>query len=158
MNTQTSLSLFTIVAGWAITHLTFLKRGEETYKLRRLLHLPKEVFDHIKHLPFPVPGEDGHYKPFSDVFGSDASEEFQPSQKKVTKTKAKTLPFYASVQHIKNSQSMVQCEECNMWHLIFSKYKLKAAQCQKLQQVIRDYSYTCGVKLEDFNLGDKLKG
>ena len=69
---------------------------------------------------FPVPGEDGHYKAFPDVFGSDASEEFRRSQ--VSK-KAKTLPFYASVQHVKNSQLMVQCEECNMWRLVFSKYK-----------------------------------
>ena len=38
-----------------------------------------------------------------------------------------------STQHVKNSQLMVQCEECNMWCLVFSKYKLKAAQRQKLQ-------------------------
>ena len=83
-------------------------------KKLRPIRLLREVFDRIKHLPFPVPGEDGHYKPFSDVFGSDASEEFRPSQKKVTKTKARALPFYASVQHVKNSQLMVQCEECNL--------------------------------------------
>ena len=102
-------------------------------------------------------GEDGHYKAFSEVFGSDASEEFQPSQKKATKTKARTLPFYASVQHVKNSQLMVQCEECNMWRFVFSKYKVKAAQRQKLQQVISDYSYTCGAKFEDLNLGKEFK-
>ena len=56
--------------------LDILKCGEETYKLCRPICLPREVFDHIKHLPFPVPGEDGHYKAFPDVFGSDASEEF----------------------------------------------------------------------------------
>ena len=118
-------------------HYTFdvLKCGEEACELCRPVRLPREVFDLIKHLPFPEPGEDGHYKAFSDVFGSDrcTSEEFRPSQKKVTKTKVKTLPFYASVQHIKNSQLIVQCEECNMWRLVFSKYKLKAAQRQKLQ-------------------------
>ena len=52
---------------------------------------------------------------------------------------------------------MVQCEECNMWHLVFSKYKLKAAQCQKLQQVISDYSYTCGAKFEDLSLEKNLR-
>ena len=84
-------------------HYTFdiLKCGQETCKLCKPIRLPREVFDRIKHLPFPVPGEDGHYKAFSDVFGSDASEEFRPSQKKVIKTRARTLPFYASVQHIK---------------------------------------------------------
>ena len=120
-------------------HYTFdvLKCGEEACELCRPVSLPREVFDLIKHLPFPEPGEDGHYKAFSDVFGSDTctSEDFRPSQKKVTKTKVKTLPFYASVQHIKNSQLMVQC---NMWRLVFSKYKLKAAQHQKLQRVICD--------------------
>ena len=42
-----------------------------------------------------------------------------------------------------------------MWHLVFFKYKLKAAR-QKLQQVIGDY-YTCGAKLEDLNLGEEFK-
>ena len=128
----------------------------ETCKLCRPICLPREVFDHIKHLSFPAPGEDGHYKAFPDVFGSDASEEFRLSQK-MTKKKANTLPFYASVQHVKNSQLMVQCEECNMWRLVFSKYKLKAAPHQRLQQVIGDYSYTCGAKLEDLNLGEEFK-
>ena len=54
------------------------------------------------------------------------------------------------------SKLMVQCEECNMWRLVFSKYKLKAPR-QKLQQVIIDYSYTCGAKFEDLNLGEDVE-
>ena len=57
-----------------------LKWGEESCELCRSVCLPREVFDRIEHLPFPVPSEDGHYKPSSDVFGSDTSEEFRPSQ------------------------------------------------------------------------------
>ena len=52
---------------------------------------------------------------------------------------------------------MVQCEECNIWRLVFSKCKLKAARRQKLQQIISDYTYTCGAKFKDLNLGEECK-
>lgn len=52
---------------------------------------------------------------------------------------------------------MVQCEEWKMWRLIFSKYEAQSSTCKKLQQVISDYYYTCGPKLEDLNLGDGFK-
>ena len=44
------------------------------------------------------------------------------------------VPFYASVQDVKNAQLIVQCEECNMWRLVYSKYKLSVAKCHQLQQ------------------------
>ena len=74
---HTDISEFIHHCCW-ISHYTFdiLKCRQETCKLCRPFSLPKQVFDRIKQLPFPVPGEDGHYKAFSDVFGSDASEEF----------------------------------------------------------------------------------
>ena len=119
-------------------HYTFevLKCGKETCKLCKPVHLPRGVFDAIKHLPFPVSGDDGHYRPFSEVVGMETSEEHRPSLKKAPKAKAKSLPFYASVQHVKNTLLMLQCEECNMWRLVYSKYKFSMAQRRKLQQLL----------------------
>lgn len=77
----------------------------------------------------------------------ETSEEHRPSLKKAPKAKAKSLPFYASVQHVKNAQLMLQCEECNMWRLVYSKYKLPVAQRRQLQRLLDDYSYSCGAKL-----------
>ena len=46
--------------------------------------LPQEVFS----LPDPVPGEDGHYKPFGDVVGTKIDESHHPSlQKKAQRCK-----------------------------------------------------------------------
>ena len=55
---------------------------------------------------------------------------------------------------MKNAQLMVQCDECNMWRLVYSKYKLSVA---KLQQLLNDHSYSCATKLQDLHLGDEFK-
>ena len=77
-------------------HYTFdvLKCGKDTCKLCKPVRLPRGDFDAIKHLPFPVPGDDGHYCPFAEVLGMETSEEHRPSLKKASKAKAKSLPFY----------------------------------------------------------------
>ena len=87
----------------------------------------------------------------------ETSEEHRPSLKKAPKAKAKSLPFYASVQHVKNAQLMLQCEECNMWRLVYSKYKLPVAQHRQLQRLLDDYSYSCGAKLYELDLGEGFK-
>ena len=33
-----------------------------------------EVFDHLKFLPDPVPGQEGHYKPFIEVHGMETTK------------------------------------------------------------------------------------
>ena len=43
------------------------------------------------------------------------------------------------------------------WRLVYSKHKLNRSQRTQLQQVLDDYTYTCGAKLEDLNLGDTFK-
>jgi len=50
------------------------------------------------------------------------------------------------VKHAKNTNLMVQCEECEMWHLVYGKYKLKKPE---LNVVINDYTYTYGASLSD---------
>ena len=35
------------------------------------------------------------------------------------------MPFPVSIQHARNTNIMVvQCEECGMWQIVYSKYKL----------------------------------
>ncbi len=75
--------------------------------------LPPEVFSTLHSLPDPVPGEDGHYKPFGDVFGTKTNESHRPSLQKKAQRR-KTLPFTASVQHVKNIDLMLQCDECGL--------------------------------------------
>ena len=61
----------------------------------------------------PEPAQDGHYKSFSDVFGTATNKESRPSLQ-TKKGKQKSLPFTASVQHVRNANLMIQCEECEI--------------------------------------------
>ena len=72
----------------------------ESCDLCKPVRLLQDVFVQLKHLPFPVPGKHGHYLPFLDVFGAETSEEQR-------KSRSKSLPFYASIPHVKNAQLML---------------------------------------------------
>ena len=141
-----------------------LKCGNSSCNLCKPVRLPIESFSKLKHLPHPMPGDDGHYIAFSDVFGSNTTEEHRPSlakkssgitQKKGS-TKKNTLPFYGTVQHVRNAALVLQCEECGLWRLIYSKYKLKKNQREQLQRILDDVIYTCGSKLRDLHLPDQF--
>ena len=80
--------------------------------------LPKGIFEQIKPFPDPLPGSDGHYLSFSDVYGPQTSEEHRPTLKK-SSSKQKTLPFHGKLQQVKNANITVQCEECGMWRLVY---------------------------------------
>ena len=74
------------------------KCGSDSCSICRPPRLPKTVFDKLSVLPDPVPTEDGHYKAFDDVLGTHTDGSFRPSLQK----SKKTLPFSASIQHVKN--------------------------------------------------------
>ena len=57
-----------------------------------------------------LPGNDGHYLPFEDVYGTATTEEHRPRMR-TQNSRQKSLPFTASVQHVKNANMMMQCEE-----------------------------------------------
>ena len=118
--------------------------------------LPSEVFEKLAFLPDPVPQGDGHYKPFDTIYNTVTSEEHRPSLQNHP-VRQKTLPFVASVQHAKNTNLMVQCEECEMWRLVYSKYKLTKAELTELSTAMNDYTYTCGASLSDLCLPGRLK-
>ena len=76
------------------------------------------------------------------------------SQKKAQRRK--TLPFTASIQHVKNIDLMLQCDECGLWRLLYSKQKLSGKECEDLQRILEDYSFTCGAPLQDLELAGRL--
>ena len=114
-------------------------------------------FLQLHHLPLPIPSEDGHCLSFAEVFCEKITGEHRPSLLKKP-SKSNSLPFYASVQHVKNCQMVIQCENCDLWRIIFSKYKLKPSQKQQLQQLLDNvsYNYTCGSKLKDLDLPEEF--
>ena len=52
---------------------------------------------------------------------------------------------------------MVECEECGLWRLLYSKYMLKNEACLRLERILEEHSYTCGAKLSDLNLELEFK-
>ncbi|CAB4040071.1 Hypothetical predicted protein, partial [Paramuricea clavata] len=116
--------------------------------------LPGAEFAKLRHLPDPVPGNDGHYKPFGEVFGTTTTEDDRPSK---ANSKEKALPFYPSVQHVKNTQMMLLCEECSMWRLVYSKRKLKQVEKTNIQRALDGMSFSCGAQLQDADIPEHLK-
>ena len=119
--------------------------------------MPVETFNNLHPLPDPVPGTDEHYSTFEKIYGTQTTEQHRPSLE-ARKGRQKSLPFSASVQHVKNVGIMVQCEECQMWRLLYSKKKLQASERQALQQALDDVTYTCGAQLQDLELPGSLAG
>ena len=85
-----------------------------------------EIFQQIKHFPDPAPGDDGHYLPFASIYGTETDEEHRPS-KKLRPQKQGILPFHGKLQHVRNADLMLECEECGMWRLIYTKRKLSSS-------------------------------
>ena len=52
---------------------------------------------------------------------------------------------------------MLQCEECGLWRLLYSKKKLKADDRQRLEQELDGLMFTCGSSLEELDLPAPLK-
>ena len=130
------------------------KCGKDDCGMCKPVRMKKENFEKLRFLPDPLMQDDGHYLPFDKAFTSDTTEKDRPSLKR--KSVAKPLPFSPSVQHAKNTDTMVQCEECDSWRLVFSKKKLPNTARSTLQSILEDVSYTCGSSFEDLDLPDSL--
>ena len=116
------------------------KCGEPTCEVCQPVRLPSQVFKSLHFLPDPVPSDDEHYKLFDEVYGSETTEMHRPSLVQKSKRR-KTLPFTASIQHVKNVNLIVQCEQCGMWRLIYSPYKLKAEDKRILESKLDSSSF-----------------
>jgi len=73
----------------------------------------------------------------------------RPSLKqKRPKNQRRSIPLSPMAQHCINTDGlMLQCEECDMWRLVFAKYKITKKQRSQLLDVLKDVAYTCGVML-----------
>ena len=131
------------------------KCGHSTCDICKAPRLPPEIFSQIHHLPDPIPACDGHYKSFNEIYGTPTTETHRPSSMKHA-GKAKTLPFVASVQHVRNVSLMVQCEECAMWRLLYAPRKLSYVARQELESLLEDYTFSCGAALNDLDLPSVL--
>ena len=126
-----------------IRHYSFCvkKCGSSSCSICKPPRLPLDVFSKVHFIPDPVPDADGHYKEFKNVYGTATTEKHRPSlQKRPVRTK--TLPFVASVQHARNTSLVVQCEECEMWRLLYSPFKLSSPQRQQLSTCLEEYTFT----------------
>ena len=130
------------------------KCGEEQCEICEPPRMPIEEFKKLKHLPDPMNGEEGHYISFEEAFQEETSEKDRPSL--TNKPRRKSLPFTPSVQHVNNIALMLQCEECDLWRLLYSKRRLSAQDKTEIQSVIDDISYTCGATLQELDLPDKF--
>ena len=143
------------------SHYNFsvLKCGVSQCSICKPPRLPLTVFNTLKHIPFPTPMDDGHYMPFSEALKINTTEEHYPSFRasKPQPRKKRKLAYYATVQHIKNSNLMVQCQECDMWRLVFSRYKLSLSQRLSLQSILDNYEYTRGATFSDLHLPEEFK-
>lgn len=103
--------------------------------------------------------EDGHYKSFEEVLGTNTGESLCPSEveSRQKSKSAKSLPFNATQQHVKNVNLVIQCGECEMWRIIYSKKKLNPQDSSLLEQIVDDISYTCGTSLSDLDLPSTLE-
>jgi len=79
-----------------------------------------EEFTKIKPFPDPVPKDN---KPFDDIHSTNIVEEYTPILQRSWQ-KGKSLSFYASVQHVKNSGVMLLCDQCGMgsWYMQLESY------------------------------------
>ena len=130
------------------------KCGKDDCSLCLPVRLPKEEFEKIKPFPDPMIKDDGHYKSFEEVYGTETSEECRPSKQ----AKSKKLPFYANLQHMKNSGLMLMCEECGMWRLLYATRKLSAKEKRVVETSLDGLSFSCGSQLNevDFDLPEDL--
>ena len=60
-------------------------------------------------------GSDDHYVPFTDAHGTNTSENEHLSL--IQRRKMKKLTYSPSEQHARNAGILVQCDECDKWHL-----------------------------------------
>ena len=51
---------------------------------------------------------------------------------------------------------MLQCDQCGMWRLMYSRHKLTRKEQTDLQMAIEDVSFTCGAQLQDLELPGRL--
>ena len=118
--------------------------------------MPSKEFKKVHFIPDPVPKPDDHYQSFQELMAATPLNSIAPLLHRDQAGQIKTLPFVASIQHVCNVGVMVQCEECQMWRLLYSPRKLSAIAVKELNSLLEDFTYTCGASLSDLDLPPML--
>ena len=126
----------------------------ETCSICSLSRLPPEVYQSLHYLPDPVlsDSEEGHYKSFDEVYGEETTEKDRPSAKKAKEVGSRRF----TVKNVKNANLMLQCEECELWRLVYSEIKLTQGQRSSLQEALADCVFTCGSPIEDLEVDNSV--
>jgi len=114
--------------------------------------LGPDLFLTLNHLPDPMPGTEEYFKVFPCVWNLRAQ-----TFKQTRLSKDKSLPLSASIQHVKNIDMMIMCDECEMWHLLYAKRKLKKHERKEVEKGLNGLSFSYGAQLQDTDLPDYLK-
>ena len=132
------------------TTLTVKKCFSESCGICSPPRLPPAVYQDLHYLPDPIlsDSEDGHYKSFDKMYGQQTTEKDRPSAKRAKETGSHCF----TVKNVKNANLMLQCEECELWLLIYSEAKLTQVQKSSLQDGLWDSVFTCGSSIEGLEL------
>ena len=56
-----------------------MKCGNTSCLICKPVRLDLDIFKSLHYLPDPVPGDDGHYKSFEELYGTITTEQYIPS-------------------------------------------------------------------------------
>ncbi len=119
------------------------------------IRLSGVIFDSLKPFPDPMPGSDGHFMAFEEVYGTETTEKHRPSSVKKS-SKHCSLPFHGKLQHVKNANLMIECEEYGMWRLVYALRKLNSTQRSSFQNSLSGISFSCGAPLQELDIAPEL--
>ena len=108
----------------------------------------------ICNLADPVINEEGHYQSFSDFM---APLLLRIIFQLLYLAMIRENYLLMQQQHVKNVGLLIQCEECEMWRLLFSKSKLSSKSIVELESFLEDISYTCGATFDEVTMPEELK-
>ncbi len=117
-----------------------------------------EIFNTLEGLPDPVPGNEGHYKEFLDIYGTSTTEEHCPSllkkkqhniPEKIVKKVGNVMGFSPRAQYAKNVRLLVRCSVCDKRRVLFAKRRLTETEYQLLSNILDDIEYVCGITFND---------
>ena len=146
-----------IIAYWAITcfHLRDVRILTVLFQIfAKNKHIDEGCFASLHHLPFPMPKITAEKsKHFNEVFGSSTTQNHRPNLIEKEKS-SHQLPFSPSSQAAKNTNAVVQCDECGKWRCMYSKLELKKYTAVKLNRFNQEFVYSCGTVPQDIVLYD----
>ena len=122
----------------------------------------KKIFDTLHHLPDLVPQDSNTYKKFTEIYGTETSEEFRPSCGNVRLPRncgaklSHGIPFGPTGQTAKAAGLTIQCVECLRPRCLYSKTKLLEKEARLLEQILDNMLFTCGTSLQEMLENDEL--